>query len=266
MARVFVTGSTDGLGLMAARLLAETGHTVVLHARNAARAADARRSSAGVRSGRSRRPREPFGDARRRRAGQPARPLRRGDPQRRRRPARASGAHHGRAAARLRDQRPRALRPDGPRRAAEAARLPELGHAPWRRPRPRGRRLEEAALGGLRRLFREQAPRRAARFRRGQALAGRAVERSQPGLGGHADGRARGARRHGRRSPHAGLARRERRSGSARDRPVPSPHEAAAAGPGGSRRKRGRTSSSSSAAASPAWRSPTGSRRHACRR
>ena len=44
MARVFVTGSTDGLGLMAARLLAETGHTVVLHARNAARAADARRS------------------------------------------------------------------------------------------------------------------------------------------------------------------------------------------------------------------------------
>lgn len=44
MARVLVTGSTDGLGLMAARLLAETGHAVVLHARNAARAADARRS------------------------------------------------------------------------------------------------------------------------------------------------------------------------------------------------------------------------------
>ena len=47
MARVFVTGSTDGLGLMAARLLAETGHTVVLHARNAARAADARRTLPG---------------------------------------------------------------------------------------------------------------------------------------------------------------------------------------------------------------------------
>jgi len=44
MARLFVSGSTDGLGLMAARLLAETGHAVVLHARNAARAEDARRS------------------------------------------------------------------------------------------------------------------------------------------------------------------------------------------------------------------------------
>jgi NAD(P)-dependent dehydrogenase (short-subunit alcohol dehydrogenase family) len=44
MARVFVTGSADGLGLMAARLLVEQGHRVTLHARNDARAADARRS------------------------------------------------------------------------------------------------------------------------------------------------------------------------------------------------------------------------------
>lgn len=42
MARVFVTGSADGLGLMAGRLLAETGHAVVLHARSEARAAAAR--------------------------------------------------------------------------------------------------------------------------------------------------------------------------------------------------------------------------------
>ena len=41
MARVFVTGSADGLGLMAARLLLEQGHAVVLHARSAARARDA---------------------------------------------------------------------------------------------------------------------------------------------------------------------------------------------------------------------------------
>jgi NAD(P)-dependent dehydrogenase (short-subunit alcohol dehydrogenase family) len=34
MARVFVTGSSDGLGRMAAQLLLEQGHTVVLHARN----------------------------------------------------------------------------------------------------------------------------------------------------------------------------------------------------------------------------------------
>lgn len=38
MARVFVTGSAQGLGLMTARLLAEQGHAVVLHARDAARA------------------------------------------------------------------------------------------------------------------------------------------------------------------------------------------------------------------------------------
>jgi NAD(P)-dependent dehydrogenase (short-subunit alcohol dehydrogenase family) len=42
MARVFITGSSEGLGLMAGRLLAEQGHSVVLHARNEARAADAR--------------------------------------------------------------------------------------------------------------------------------------------------------------------------------------------------------------------------------
>jgi NAD(P)-dependent dehydrogenase (short-subunit alcohol dehydrogenase family) len=44
MAHVFITGSSDGLGLAAARLLAGSGHSVVLHARNAARAEDARRS------------------------------------------------------------------------------------------------------------------------------------------------------------------------------------------------------------------------------
>ncbi len=38
MSRVFVTGSADGLGLMAARLLADEGHAVTLHARDEARA------------------------------------------------------------------------------------------------------------------------------------------------------------------------------------------------------------------------------------
>jgi NAD(P)-dependent dehydrogenase (short-subunit alcohol dehydrogenase family) len=42
MSRVLITGSTDGLGLMAARLLAGQGHQVTLHARNGTRAADAR--------------------------------------------------------------------------------------------------------------------------------------------------------------------------------------------------------------------------------
>ncbi|HEY2517819.1 MAG TPA: SDR family NAD(P)-dependent oxidoreductase [Polyangiaceae bacterium] len=50
-ARVLVTGSTQGLGLLAAELLARDGHAVTLHARSAARAADARRAlpaAAGV--------------------------------------------------------------------------------------------------------------------------------------------------------------------------------------------------------------------------
>lgn len=42
MAKILITGSADGLGLMAGRLLTEQGHDVVLHARNARRADDAR--------------------------------------------------------------------------------------------------------------------------------------------------------------------------------------------------------------------------------
>jgi len=41
MARVFITGSSDGLGRMAAQLLIEQGHGVVLHARNQARGEEA---------------------------------------------------------------------------------------------------------------------------------------------------------------------------------------------------------------------------------
>jgi NAD(P)-dependent dehydrogenase (short-subunit alcohol dehydrogenase family) len=44
MARVFISGSSTGLGLMAGELLVQQGHQVVLHARNAERAADARRA------------------------------------------------------------------------------------------------------------------------------------------------------------------------------------------------------------------------------
>ncbi|OWQ48828.1 short-chain dehydrogenase [Roseateles noduli] len=44
MSRIFITGSSEGLGLMAGQLLASQGHEVVLHARNAKRADDARRA------------------------------------------------------------------------------------------------------------------------------------------------------------------------------------------------------------------------------
>ena len=42
MSRIFISGSSTGLGLMAAELLIEKGHQVVLHARNADRAGYAR--------------------------------------------------------------------------------------------------------------------------------------------------------------------------------------------------------------------------------
>ena len=35
MARIFITGSSDGLGQMAANLLIDQGHQVVVHARSA---------------------------------------------------------------------------------------------------------------------------------------------------------------------------------------------------------------------------------------
>lgn len=44
MARIFITGSSAGLGLMAGRRLAAAGHDVVLHARNDKRAEDVRSS------------------------------------------------------------------------------------------------------------------------------------------------------------------------------------------------------------------------------
>lgn len=44
MARVLVTGSSDGLGLLSAKLLAEQGHAVTLHARNEKRAEDTKKA------------------------------------------------------------------------------------------------------------------------------------------------------------------------------------------------------------------------------
>lgn len=48
MARVFITGSSDGLGRMAGELLIQQGHQVVLHARNATRAEQTRAAVSGA--------------------------------------------------------------------------------------------------------------------------------------------------------------------------------------------------------------------------
>ncbi len=48
MARIFITGSADGLGQLSAKLLIEQGHKVVLHARNLERSHEAIRKVAGA--------------------------------------------------------------------------------------------------------------------------------------------------------------------------------------------------------------------------
>ncbi len=50
MARVFITGSSDGLGQMAAQLLVEHGHGVVLHARSEQRGQEALAAVPGAES------------------------------------------------------------------------------------------------------------------------------------------------------------------------------------------------------------------------
>lgn len=47
MARIFITGSSDGIGLVAAQSLIKKGHSVTLHARNTQRAQDLQKSCPG---------------------------------------------------------------------------------------------------------------------------------------------------------------------------------------------------------------------------
>ncbi len=48
MAKIFITGSADGLGQLAAKLLVEKGHKVILHTRNSKRGADAMKNVSGA--------------------------------------------------------------------------------------------------------------------------------------------------------------------------------------------------------------------------
>jgi NAD(P)-dependent dehydrogenase (short-subunit alcohol dehydrogenase family) len=50
MSRIFITGSSAGLGLMAGQWLTEHGHQVVLHGRNQARADEGLASVPGAES------------------------------------------------------------------------------------------------------------------------------------------------------------------------------------------------------------------------
>ncbi|HEU5167154.1 MAG TPA: SDR family NAD(P)-dependent oxidoreductase, partial [Chitinophagaceae bacterium] len=48
MAKIFITGSADGLGQLAAKALIDLGHQVVLHARNAERGKQAINKTPGA--------------------------------------------------------------------------------------------------------------------------------------------------------------------------------------------------------------------------
>lgn len=48
MARIFITGSSDGIGLLAAQSLIAQGHKVTLHARSSARAAETEAKAPGA--------------------------------------------------------------------------------------------------------------------------------------------------------------------------------------------------------------------------
>jgi NAD(P)-dependent dehydrogenase (short-subunit alcohol dehydrogenase family) len=213
MARVFITGSSDGLGLMAGQLLIEQGHEVVLHGRNEARRRDALAAAPGAKgavagdlstlAGMTRVADEVnrFGrfDAVIQNAGIGYREPRRVETEPRvpgvfavnvlapyvlttliQRPDRliylSSGMHHG-------------VQP----------RMDDLlwTKRPW---------------NGASAYAREQALRRVARLSGCAALAERPVECAGARLGADQDGRAFGARRHVEGAPHPGLARGQRRS------------------------------------------------------
>ena len=190
MARVFVTGSSTGLGLMAAQLLLELGHRVVVHGRNQARTdvalAAAPRADAAV-----------IGDLSKIRdmravAEQVNRlgEFELGDPQCWYwLPRIAACRDRGSSSRAIRNQYTGAVRADGADRAAEAACLPEFRHASERQVGYQRPYLGKAPLAWSRGLCGDQVARRADRVRRSTAMAGRALQCTRARLGGDQDGR-----------------------------------------------------------------------------
>ena len=143
MPRVFITGSADGLGRMAARLLVEQGHHVVLHARSQARADAAMASVPGAQTavvGDLSSIRETRGLAEQvNRLGCFDAVIHNAGVGYRDRPPHRNGR---RLAARLCHQHPGTLHPYRTDREAEAPGLPRFWHAPQRRPQPAGHHLD----------------------------------------------------------------------------------------------------------------------------
>ncbi len=219
MSRILVTGSSDGIGRMTARLLVERGHRVVLHARNTARArvaADAVPGAEAVLTG------DLSSLAETRALAAAANASGRFDAvihnaavgfRERRRIETVDGLAHVFAVNTLGPYVLTALmtRP-------RAAGLRQLRAASPRRHHPRGPELGAATLARQPGLFGYQAARRAARLRGGAALAGGAVQRNRAGLGADQDGRRARDRRPRPGASDPGLARDVRRCRRVRHR------------------------------------------------
>ena len=233
MARVLITGSSDGLGLMAARLLVDDGHAVILHARNERRGDDAGQALPGAED-------VVIGDlesiAGMRQVAEQANALGQIDAvihnagigyREPRRIETVDGLCHVFAVNVLAPYLLTALitAPDrlvylssGMHRGGE----PDLDDLQWAPPR-----LERRPG-----VLRQQALRRRAGLRGGPALAGRAVQCPGAGLGPHQDGRPRCTRRPEPGAGHPGLAGRERRPRRHGDRRLLLPPTAPGGAPG----------------------------------
>ena len=197
MARVFVTGSADGLGKMAAELLIEQGHKVVLHARSAARADETRKKIAGAED-------IVVGDlasiAETKSVADEVNKLGRFD-------AVIHNAGIGYREPKLvktADGLPQlfavntlgSVHPNRPHQDAKATGVPILRYALRRRIASRRHAVGEAAMERLPSLRRNQVSGRAAGIRGGATVSRGEVELSRTGMGPHKDGRRRCARRH----------------------------------------------------------------------
>ena len=207
MARIFITGSADGLGLMVGQLLADQGHRVVLHARNDARAADAKKAAPKAEA-------VVVGDlatiAAAKDVAAQVNALGRFDAVihnaavgfRESRRVTSDGLPHVFAINTLAPYILTAL-------IERPKRLVYLSSGMHHAPSAQSRRypLAQAALGRIVGLRREQAARRHAGFRRRAPLARCALERADARLGADQNGRRRRARRHRPGASHASVAR-----------------------------------------------------------
>src|SRR2546430_13311678 len=150
MARIFITGSADGLGHAAARRLVALGHEVVLHGRNRDRAQQTLRAVPG---------------------------------------ARTALEDDLASMEQTRELAARALPVDSAHRITSAADLSDVGPAPGRRPGSSRPGMAPTALqrsSGLRQL---KTVRYRAGLRRRPPLAARPLECRRSWMGSHEDGR-----------------------------------------------------------------------------